>query len=141
MHFLKTFLVEGILYACHLINRMPLSILHNKILFSCLYSDRPTFSVVHCVFGSTCFVKNIQFGLNKLEPRVIKCVFVGCSCTQTGHKCFDHAHRKFYISVDVTFFKSVSHAIKCAFAPIASPMHQHMPSSKNLEKEIVHKSL
>jgi len=50
--------------------------LHDKIQFSCMYSDKPNFSVVLCVFGSTYFIQNLQPGLHKLEPRGIKCVRV-----------------------------------------------------------------
>ena len=66
------------------------------------------FFVVPYVFSFTCFVKNLQPKLDKLESRVIKCVFVGYSRTQKGCRCFDLTHRKFYIYVDVTFFESVS---------------------------------
>ena len=71
MHIPKTFWAEAIFCACHLINRMPFSVLHDRTLFSCMYPDTPIFSVIPRVFGSTYFVQNLQPGLDKLEPRAI----------------------------------------------------------------------
>jgi len=59
MHVPKSFWVDVIFCACHLINRMHSSALHDKILFFYLYDDRSTFSVVPCVFTYICFVQNL----------------------------------------------------------------------------------
>jgi len=79
MHVFKNFWTEVILCACHLINKLSSSVLQNKISFSCMYPDKPTFSIVHRVFDSTYFVQNLQPGLDKLKPIAIKCVFVNYS--------------------------------------------------------------
>ena len=76
MHVPKAFWTDAIFYACHLINRMSSSMLHDKILFFCLYPDKPTFYVVLRVFGSTYFIQNLQPGQDKLERRTIKCVLL-----------------------------------------------------------------
>jgi len=115
---------------------MSSSLLHDRILFSCIYPDKPTFSVVPCVFSSTCFAQNLQPTLDKLEPRAIKCVFVDYS-PQKGYRCFDHIHCEFYTYADVTFFESLSY-----FTPmVSSPIPQSMSSSGDLEKDIVRKLL
>ena len=46
-------------------------VLHDRIPFSCMYSDKPTFSVISLVFGSIYFVQNLQPELDKLELRAI----------------------------------------------------------------------
>ena len=79
MHVPKVFWADAILHACHLINRMSPFVPHDKIPFHCLFSDKPTFSVVPRVFGSTCFIQNLKPRLDKLEPRAIKCVFISYS--------------------------------------------------------------
>ena len=56
------------------------------------------------VFGCVCFV-HVQHPESKFSPRALKCVFVGYFRTHKGYKCF-HSPHKFYVSVDVTFFKS-----------------------------------
>ena len=41
--------------------------------------------------------------LDRLEAREIKCVFIGYSNTQKGHKCYSLESKKISISQDVTF--------------------------------------
>ena len=55
----KFFGVEAIICACHLINKMPSSVLHDRIPISFMYPDKPTLSVVPLVFGSTCVLFRI----------------------------------------------------------------------------------
>ena len=50
MYISKTFWVKVIPCACHLINRMPSHVLHDIILISCMYHDKPMFSVVSHFF-------------------------------------------------------------------------------------------
>jgi len=107
MHVLKYLWVDAVLSACHLINKMPSSVLHSKIPFSCVYPDKSIFSVSQRVFACTCFVQDLSPGLNKLSPRSIKCVFVGYSRTQKGYRCYSPSTKKYFVSVDVTFFESV----------------------------------
>ena len=86
MHVPKYLWADVVLSACHLINRMPSSVLHGKISFSCLYPDKSIFSVppACCI----CFVQDLSPGLDKLSPRSIKCVFVGHSRTQKEYRCY-----------------------------------------------------
>ena len=55
------------------------------------------------IFGCTTFVHVHSNNRGKLDPRAIKCVFVGYPSTQKGYKCFHPPTRKLYISADVTF--------------------------------------
>jgi len=55
-------------------------VLHDKIFFSRFILIN-LFFIVPRVFDSTCFLQNLQPDLDKLEPRTIKCVFVGYSRT------------------------------------------------------------
>jgi len=71
----QNFCAEAILWACHLINRMPTFVLYDKIPFFCLYPQKLTLSIIPRAYGSTCFVQNLQPVLDMLKPRAIKCVF------------------------------------------------------------------
>ncbi len=57
------------------------------------------------IFGCTAFVHEHKH-LGKLEPRAIKCVFIGYSSTQKGYKCFDPNTKKIFVTMDVTLFEN-----------------------------------
>ena len=81
--------------------------LDNKSIVEVLKSFYPHFKtsngLTHRVFGCTAFVHVHSQHRDKLDPRAIKCVFLGYSSTQKGYKCYSASTRKFYISADVTF--------------------------------------
>jgi len=53
------------------------------------------------VFECVCFVKdNIPVG--KLDPRAVKCVFVGYSATQKGYVCWNSVEKILFVSMDVS---------------------------------------
>ena len=85
MYVLKYLVFDAVLSACHLINRMPSSVLSEKISFSCLHPHKSIFSMTPQVFSCTCFVQNLSLVLDKLSPTSIKYVFVGYFQTQKGH--------------------------------------------------------
>ena len=63
----------------------------------------PTNKLQPRIFGSVSFVHVHSNERGKLDPRAIKCVFLGYSTTQKGYKCFHPPSRRFYVSRDVTF--------------------------------------
>lgn len=60
------------------------------------------------MFGCTSFVHNSQPNRSKLDSRSIKCIFLGYSSNQSGYKCYSPITKKFYNSMDVTFFENQS---------------------------------
>jgi len=72
--FQKIFWDNAILYACHLINRMSSSVLHDKIPLYYLFPDKPTFSFALRVFDS-CFFQNLKPKLDKLRTQSYKMCF------------------------------------------------------------------
>jgi len=59
------------------------------------------------VFGCTCFVQDLSPDLDKLSPQSIKCAFVGYFRTQKDYQCYSPTNRKYFVSVNVTFFESI----------------------------------
>ncbi|CAL5366916.1 unnamed protein product [Camellia sinensis] len=104
----KSFWGDAVLTAAYLINRMPSSVLHFQIPLELLPVTYPTSSLPPRVFGSVCFVHLQPRTRGKLDPKAVRCVFLGYSATQKGYKCYDpHSHR-LYVSMDVTFRESES---------------------------------
>jgi len=46
---------------------------------------------------------------DKLDPRAIKCVFLGYSTTQKGYKCYDPVLQKLHVSRDVKFLEDTEY--------------------------------
>ena len=103
MNLPKTYWGDAVLVAAYLINRMPLKTLNFKSPLEIL-TGRTRFVVPPKVFGCVCFVHTKNAG--KLEPRALKCVFIGYSPTKKGYKCYHPPSRKFFVSMDVTFRES-----------------------------------
>ena len=81
---------------------MPSRVLSFKTPIECL-SGTNSFIVPPKVFGCTCFVHDYRNSVGKLDPRAIKCIFVGYSPTQKGYRCWSPSERRFFVSMDVTF--------------------------------------
>ncbi|KAK8928288.1 hypothetical protein KSP39_PZI017463 [Platanthera zijinensis] len=102
MHLPKFYWGDAVLTAAYLINRLPSPVLGNQTPLTTL-GVSPTSSLPPRIFGSTCFVHIPSPGQSKLDPRALKCVFIGYSPTQKGYKCYHPPTRRTLVSADVTF--------------------------------------
>jgi hypothetical protein len=93
---------EAVMTAAYLINRMPSRVLAYKTPIECLTGET-TYVVSAKVFGCFCFVKDYRPSVGKLDPRALKCVFVGYSGKQKGYKCWCPSERRMFVSMDVVF--------------------------------------
>ena len=76
-----------------------------NVFKECFPSTRVLTDLTLKIFGCTTFVHEHK-NVGKLEPRAIKCVFVGYSPTQKGYKCFDPKNKKIFVTMDVTLFEN-----------------------------------
>lgn len=153
----KLFWGDAILTSTYLINRMPSRILSYKTPLQTLQNWFPT-SRIHSslqpkVFGCTTFVHNHSQNLSKLDPRALKCIFIGYSPTQKGYQCYDPSTKKVYSSLDVTFFENKPFYQKTALqgeilnedrfvnlelsTPESTPSHSGGDEETQTEKEIL----
>ncbi|KAK2991391.1 hypothetical protein RJ640_024003 [Escallonia rubra] len=102
-HVPKPFWADAISTACFLINRMPSTVLHGDVPYSVLFPTKPLFPVEPRIFGSTCFVRDVRPHLTKLDPKALKCVFLGYSRLQKGYRCYSPDLHKYLVSTDVVF--------------------------------------
>ena len=109
-HVPKHFWGEAVLTATYLINRLPSRVLSFKTPFQVLLQSFTNTKLISNfptkVFGCTAFVHMNQPHRTKLDPKSLKCIFVGYSPTQKGYKCYSPTKRRFYISKDVTFLET-----------------------------------
>ncbi|KAL6319870.1 hypothetical protein AAG906_036940 [Vitis piasezkii] len=105
----KLFWGQAVLTA-YLINRMPSRVLKFQTPCQTLLKSFPTTRLISTVppkiFGCSVFVHINQQHRSKLDPRSLKCIFLGYSSNQKGYKCYSPVTRKFYNSMDVTFFET-----------------------------------
>ena len=66
----------------------------------------PLVKLMPRIFGCITYVYLSPHHRTKLEPRALKCVFVGYGSTQKGYKCYHPYTRQFYTSMDVIFDES-----------------------------------
>lgn len=74
----KFLLSEAVTTATYLINRMPSRVLGMKTPYEMIFGKNE-FVVPPKVFGCTCFVRDHIPSVVKLDPRVVKCIFIGYS--------------------------------------------------------------
>ena len=110
----QSFWGKAVLTTTHLINRLPSRILGFKSPMEMLSTFYPnlhtTTNLVPRIFGCVSFVHIHSQSRGKLDPRALKCVFVGYSSTQNGYKCYHPPSKKFYVSADVTFNEQESYS-------------------------------
>ena len=102
------FLGDATLVACYLIDRMPSSVLHDKIPHSILVPNQPLFCLPSRAFGCVCFVHILTPGRDKLLAKATKCVFLGYSQLQRGYRYYSPNKHRYFVSANVTFFENSS---------------------------------
>ncbi|CAM8876608.1 unnamed protein product [Rhodiola kirilowii] len=97
----KNFWAEAANTACYLINRCPSAAIEFKTPMQ-MWSNHPVDYIMLKVFGCAAYAHVRQ---DKLEPRALKCVFLGYPYGVKGYKlwCLEKNHKKTFISRDVVF--------------------------------------
>ena len=75
----KHFWADVVSTACFLINRMPSSVLNWATPYHKLFPNNSLFPINPKVFGCTCFIQDVCPQVSKLDPKSLKCIFVGYS--------------------------------------------------------------
>ena len=102
----KHFWANVVSTTCFLINRMHSSVLNWDTPYHILFPNKPLFPIEPRVFWCTCFVRDVRQHVSKLDPKSLKCIFLGYSRVQKGYRCYCPGLRKYLVSVDVTFLKN-----------------------------------
>jgi hypothetical protein len=123
----KRFWAEAANTACYLINRSPSIPLNKKTPIE-VWSDTPVDYSQLKVFGCTAYT-HVDNG--KLEPRAIKCPFLGYGSGVKGYKLWNPETRKTFMSRSVVFNECVMF--------YDSLTSDHVPD--NFDKELQHVSV
>ena len=79
MHVPKHFWADVVSTACFFINWMPSSVFNWDTSFQTLFPHKPLFLIESQVFGCTCFVRDVCPLVSRLDPKSLKCIFLGYS--------------------------------------------------------------
>ena len=102
----KHFWVDIVSTTCFLINRMPSSVLNCATPYHKLFSNNLLFPIDRKVFGCICFIRDFHSQVSKLDPKSLKCIFVGYSRVKKGYMCYCPNLRHYIVSTDVAFFET-----------------------------------
>jgi hypothetical protein len=81
---------------------MPSRVLEWQTSFEMLKGDNGEILPLK-VFGCVCFVKDNRPIVRKLDPRAVKCIFVGYSGTQKWYVCWNPMERRLFVCMNVIF--------------------------------------
>jgi len=106
----KKFWGEAVLTATYLINRMPSRVLKFKSPVKTFLASYPNSHLLSQIplkiFGCTTFIHIYPHSQGKLDERALKCIFLGYSPNKKGYKSFSPLTKKFYLTMDITFFEN-----------------------------------
>ncbi|KAH9698403.1 hypothetical protein KPL71_024000 [Citrus sinensis] len=99
----KEFWAKAVVYACHLINRLPLTIVKGRTAME-MWTGKPAtdYDSLH-VFGFTAYYHVKE---SKLDPRAKKALFMGITGGVKGYRLWCPVTKKIIFSRDVTFDES-----------------------------------
>ena len=111
----KRFWANVVMTIVFLINRMPARSINYQTplrMLSWFHSIPSLLNLCPRIFGCICYVNVHSHLRDKLDPRALKCVFLGYSNSQKGYKCFHPPSEKYYVSMDVQFNERESYFSK-----------------------------
>lgn len=88
----------------YLINRMSFRVLSYRSHFKVLSHNTPLFSLSPKTFRCIYYVQMSKSDCTKLDPKALKCVFLGYGVDKKGYKCYHPPTRHKFVPRDVTFF-------------------------------------
>ncbi|MCO5612585.1 hypothetical protein L7F22_066853 [Adiantum nelumboides] len=97
-----TYWAEEVHTAVHIMNQTPTAAIHDISPYERLYGIKPIVSYMK-VFGCVCYVHVPNEARKKMEPKAVKCIFLGYPIEKKGYKCYDPTTRQVYVSRDARF--------------------------------------
>ena len=94
----KHFWADVVSTTCFFINRMPSSVFNWATPYHQLFPNNPLFLIEPKVFGCTCFVWDVRPQVSKLDPKSLKCIFLGYSRVKKGYRCYCSTLRRYFVS-------------------------------------------
>lgn len=103
---LKPFWVDALSITNFSINDMPFTVLNGDIRYSIFFAlpNKPLFPIEPSVFGITCYVRDISPHIIKLDPKALKCFFLGY---QKSYWWLLSSTYRYMVYTDMVFSKNI----------------------------------
>lgn len=75
--------------------------------YSVQFPQNSLFLVPPHIFGSTCYVRDVWPSLTKLDPKNLKCGFLGNSRRPKRYLCYFPNLNRYLVPTDVTFSETI----------------------------------
>ena len=105
----RQYWTDAVVTAFYLLNRMPSRVLAFNTPLQCLAHHTPLPFVLMLpprTFGCVAYVHLHKNRRIKLDPCVVRCIFLGYATHKKGYRCYDPTTRRLYTTMDVTFLES-----------------------------------
>ena len=119
----KHFWADAVSTTYFFINMMPSSVLNFELLLT-----TSCFQINYCSLliprdlDAHAFVQDVCPQVSKLDPKSLKCIFVGYSRVYKGCKCYYSTLRCYFVSTDVALFETTPFSL-----PSTVTIWMHMP--------------
>lgn len=94
------------LYATHILNRLPTLLLNWKTPFEIMFNRNPDYSSFK-IFGCLCYALNLNPSKSKLETRAHKSVFLGQANHHKSYQLLNLDSNIVFVSRDAKFYESI----------------------------------
>jgi hypothetical protein len=100
---------DAVTTAVYLLNRMSSRVLNFNTPLQALAHHVSLLSILMLppkIFGCVAYVHLHKNQRTKLDPCVVRCIFLGYAQHKKGYRCYDPATRRLYVTMDVTFLET-----------------------------------
>jgi hypothetical protein len=130
------FWAEAITTIVYIMNRTPIVAIHGMTPEEKFTSKKPNVSHLK-VFGCIAYVHVPNKKRSKLDPKAVKCIFIGYSLEQKGYKCFNLSTWKLQVSRDVVFNEMVSWYPPLKITEDGEARNGDVPSNVEQESQLI----
>ena len=88
-----------------------------------IFLNKPLFPIEPLIYGCTCFVRDVHPHVSKLDPKALKCIFLGYSWFQKGYRCYCPSLHRYLVLVDVTFLENVPFSLPFGLHELGGGRH------------------
>ena len=102
-----------VLTTSYLINHIPFRTLNSLSLIKRLAQTFPSSKMISNllskIFGSIVYVHVLSKDSSKLDPRGLKCIFLGYTPHQKAYKCYHPPNKQYFVTMVVSIYEHLSY--------------------------------